>query len=199
MVLILRKTNHLHHTIRMRNIHLHIKSEYGLENVRLFWQREKLEWKMADIKNHRRFWLRCLSDDIIPTIIRLKSNIKSPKGYNIIKRTEKVLLNERIRMVNNTITMIGNQINTCMNLLKGILDRDSMEECSTFIKTRREARHIKTQMRQVNKFNQLCHKNRGGCSCPIHGGHGRQAPKQQQMPEEAGQISPNTTITASKT
>ena len=154
MVLILRKTNHLHHTIRMRNIHLHIKSEYGLENVRLFWQWEKLECKMVDFKNHRRFLLRCLGADIIPTSIRLKSNIKSPKGYNIIKRAEKALLNERIRMVNNTITMIGNQINTCMNLLKGILDRDSMEECSTFIKTRREARHIKTRMRQVNKFNQ---------------------------------------------
>ena len=127
---------------------------------------------MADFKNHRRFSLRCLSADIIPTSIRLKSNIKSPKGYSIIKRAEKALLNERIRMVNNTITMIGNQINTCMNLLKGILDRDSMEECSTFIKTRREVRHIKTQMRQVNKFNPLCHKNRGGHSNSIHGTHG---------------------------
>ena len=154
-------------------------------------------WQIS--RNHRRFSLRCLSADIIPTSVRLKSNIRSQKGYNIIKRAEKALLNERIRMVNNTITMIGNQINTCMNLLKGILDRDSMEECSTFIKTRREARHIKTQMRQVNKFNWLCHKNRGGYSNPIHGSHGRQAPKQQQMPEEAGQISPNTTITASKT
>ena len=90
--------------------------------------------------------LRCLSADIIPISIRLKSNIKSPKSYNMIKRAEKALLNERLRMVNNTITMIGNQINTCMNLLKGILDRDSVEECSTFIKTRREARHIKTLM-----------------------------------------------------
>ena len=127
---------------------------------------------MADFKNHGRFSLRCLSADIIPTSIRLKSNIKSPKGYSIIKRAEKALLNERIRMVNNTITMIGNQINTCMNLLKGILDRDSMEECSTFIKTRREVRHIKTQMRQVNKFNPLCHKNRDGHSNSIHGTHG---------------------------
>ena len=112
---------------------------------------------MADFQNHRRFSLRCLSADIIPVSIRLKSNIKSPKSYNIIKRAEKALLNERIRMVNNSITMFKSQINTCMNQLKGILDKASMEECMIFIKTRREARHIKTQLRQVNKFNQLCH------------------------------------------
>ena len=101
---------------------------------------------MADFKNHRRFFLRCLSADIIPVSIRFGSNIKSPKGHNIIKRAEKALLNERIRMVNDTITMFENQIDTCMNRLKGILDRDSMEECMTFIKTRRESRHIKTQI-----------------------------------------------------
>ena len=75
----------------------------------------------------------------------------------------------------------------------------SMEECSTFIKTRRGARHIKTQMRQVNKFNQLCHKNRGGCSNPIHGSNGIHASKQQQMPEEADQTSLNATNIATKT
>ena len=56
-------------------------------------------------------------------------------------------------MVNNTITMFENQIDTCMNRLKGILDKDFMEECMVFIKTRRESRHIMTQIRQVNKFN----------------------------------------------
>ena len=154
---------------------------------------------MADFKNHRRFLLRCLSADIIPSSIRLKSNIKSPKGYSILKRAEKALLNEGIRAVNNTITMTGNQINTCTNLLEGILDRDSMEECSIFIKTRREARHIKTQMRQVNKFNRLCQKNRGGRSNYMHGGHGRQAQKQQQTPEETGQLSSNFTNTSPET
>ena len=99
----------------MINVHQHIKVEYGLENVRLFWQWEKLKCKMVDFKNHRRFSLRCLSADIIPVSIMLRSNIKSPKGYNIIKRAEKALLNERMRMVNNTITTFENQINTCMN------------------------------------------------------------------------------------
>ena len=152
-VLILRNNPILHHIIRMRNIHQHIKAEYGLENVRLFCQWEILECKMADIKNHRRFLLRCLSADIIPVSIRLKSNIKSPKGFNIIKRAEKALLNERIRTVNNTITMLEKEIDTCMNELYNTIDEESMEECMVFIKTRKESRHIKTQLRQINKFN----------------------------------------------
>ena len=119
----------------------------------MFCRWEKLEYKMAEFKNHRRFSLRCLSADIIPVSIRLKSNIKSPKGFNIIKRAEKALLNERIRMINNTITMLEKEIDTCMNELYNILDEEVMEECMVFIKTRKESRHIKTQLRQVNKFN----------------------------------------------
>ena len=56
--------------------------------------------------NHKRFLLRCLSSDLIPVSIRLKSNIKTPKGRSIIKRVERSLLNERIRSINNTITML---------------------------------------------------------------------------------------------
>ena len=113
----------------------------------------KLECKMADFKNHRKFSLRCLSADIIPVSIRLKSNIKSPKGFNIIKRAEKALLNERNRMVNNTITMLEKEIDTCMDELYNTIDREMMEDCMVFIKTRKESRHLKTQLRQINKFN----------------------------------------------
>ena len=85
--------------------------------------------------------------------VTIRSNIKSPKGFNIIKRMEKALINERIKMVNNTIIMLENQFDTCINRLNSILDKDSMEESMIFIKTRRDSRHIKTQIRQVNKFN----------------------------------------------
>ena len=113
---------------------------------------------MEDFKNHRRFLLRCLSADIIPVSIRLKSNIRSPKGLNIIKRAEKALLNERVRNINNTITMLEKEIDTCMNELYSTIDRETSENCLVFINTRKEARHIKTQLRQINKFNQLCQR-----------------------------------------
>ena len=76
---------------RMRNIHNHLRSEYGIEIVRLLHRWERIEGKMADFKNHRWFSLRCLSNDVILVSIRLRSNIKTPKGQEIIRKTEKNL------------------------------------------------------------------------------------------------------------
>ena len=141
-------------------------------NVKLFQQREKLECKMTEFQNHRRFLLKCLSDDILPVSIRLKSNIKTPEGLYIIKKVERALLNERIRLINTTITMFETQRNTGKNQLNSILDKETREECVKFINCKMESRHIKTLERQRIKFNQLCHRNRGGCSNIHHGEHG---------------------------
>ena len=46
-----------------------------------------------------------------------------------------------------------------------------MEECTTFIKLRREARHNSTFERQTANHNQLCHKNTGGHSNIQDGRH----------------------------
>ena len=70
----------------MRNIHTHIEIEYGKENVQTFRRWEKLEYKMADFENHCRFTLRCLSKEVIPVSVRLKSTIKTPKGRDIIRK-----------------------------------------------------------------------------------------------------------------
>ena len=89
----------------MRNIHSYLTTQYGKESVALYWRWEKYEYKMADIQNHRHFSLRCLSKDIIPTSVSLKSTIRTPKPKYISKRAERALLNERTRSINNTITM----------------------------------------------------------------------------------------------
>ena len=99
---------------------------------------------MADFSNHRRFTLRCLKEDIIPVSIRLKSTIKTPKGHHITRKAKRALLNERIRLVNNTIAMLKIQADTCIQHLENILHSESMEECTGFIKEKRESRHFKT-------------------------------------------------------
>ena len=81
---------------RMRNIHSHLRREYGKENVSMFSQWEKIENKMADFSNHRRFSVRCLSQDLNPVSIILRSTIKTPKGHQIIRKAERALLNKRI-------------------------------------------------------------------------------------------------------
>ena len=105
----------------------------------------KFEYKMADFENHRRFSLRCLSKGLIPTSVKLKTNIKTPKAKYIIKKTEISLLNERIRSINNSIAMFRTIIDTCKNQLENIIDEATMEECLSYIERRREQRHQKTQ------------------------------------------------------
>ena len=104
--------------------------------------------------------------DVIPVSIRLKSNVKTPRGLYIVKRAERSLLNERIRSVNNMINMLNIQRGTCMDQLKTCLDGRTMEECELFINRKRESRCNSTLVRQLHKFEQLHHKNKiqGGLS-----------------------------------
>ena len=51
----------------------------------------KIEMKMADFQNHRRFTLRCLSKDVIPVSVKLRSNIKTPKGNYIVRKVKRAL------------------------------------------------------------------------------------------------------------
>ena len=57
---------------------------------------------MADFQNHQRFTLRCLSKDLIPVSIKLKTTVKTPKGIYIVRKAERMLMNERIRLINTT-------------------------------------------------------------------------------------------------
>ena len=147
---------------RMRSIHAHIIQEYGQESVKTFRQWEELEMKMAEFKNHRRFILRCLSKGLVPVSIKLKSTVKTPKGIYIVRKVQRMLMNEKIRSINNMITMLNCQIYTYMNILKGMINKEVMEECHEFINHRRERRHSKTLERQKKKFDQLWQKNTGG-------------------------------------
>ena len=91
-----------------------IKEEYGQRSIFLLRQRENLEKKMANFANHRRFTLKCLKSEVIPVSIRLKTNVRTSKGFQIIRRAEKQLLNERIRSINNTLELLMLKRDTCI-------------------------------------------------------------------------------------
>ena len=139
-------------TSRMRNLHLHIREEYGIENVRIFLQWEKLEYKMVAFQNHKIFTLRCLKEDLVPVSVKLRSNIKTPRAKIITRKVERALLNERVRNINNTITMATCKRDTCMNTLSEVFPKEIMEECARLIFFRREAYYIKVKNRQIAKL-----------------------------------------------
>ena len=147
---------------RMRNIHSDLISKYGRESVGIYRRWEKFEYKMVDFENHRQFSLRCLSKGIIPTSVKLKTNIKTLKAKYIIRKAEISLLNERIRSINNSIAMFKIVIDTCRNQLESIIDEATMEECHIYIERRREQRHQKTKERHLSKFYRLCQGQRDG-------------------------------------
>ena len=119
---------------------------------------------MADFSNHRRFTLRCLSKNLIPVSARLKSTFKTPKSKEIIRKAERTLLNDQVRLNNNSLAMFKELRDTCIHNLNTILEDERMRECESFIKIRREARHQKALKRQLSKFERLCHRNTGGRS-----------------------------------
>ena len=110
--------------------------------------------------------------------IKLKSQVKTPKGLQIIRKAEVSLLNERIRLINNTINMLGVEYDTCMRRLSEKLKEEDLHKCLKFIEERKEARHCKTMTRQKEKLEILCRKSnsennfkRGGCSNNMHSGN----------------------------
>ena len=77
---------------------------------------------MADFQNYRRFSLKCLTFDVIPVSIRLKTNVRTTKGLEIIKKTERKLLNECIRSINNTLELYMYEREAIVHQLEKKLD-----------------------------------------------------------------------------
>ena len=132
----------------MRSLHSFIKQKYGQESIFLLQQWEKLEKKITDYRNHQRFTIKCLKNDIIPVSVRLKTNIQTSKGLQIIRRAEKQLLNECIKSINNLLEMFMIKRHARFLKLKGLVDQETLKECDNLIKMVVESRHIRVLGRQ---------------------------------------------------
>ena len=148
----------------MRNLHAYIKQEYGWESNFLLRQWEKLEKKMDNFRNHRQFTIKCLKNSIVPVSVRLKTNIKTTKGLDIIRRAEKQLLNECIRSINHQLEMFMLKRDTCTIKLKELLDSKTMQECEDLMKRVIESRHNLVLARQKAKYEALQQQKMGGHS-----------------------------------
>ena len=87
----------------MRNLLKLLNNRFGKEALAIFRKYENLDMKICDSKNHQRFSLKCLSDDLIPVSLKLKNIVRAHRSDCIIHRAERGLLNERIRSINNTL------------------------------------------------------------------------------------------------
>ena len=83
----------------MRNLHKYVKENYRLEALQLLQLWEKSILRDCNYRNHRRFTLRCISKDIVPVSVRLRSACSkiSQGAGKIIEKAEKQLLQDRVR------------------------------------------------------------------------------------------------------
>ena len=145
----------------MRNLHLILLQEYGIEAWHLFRDWERLWLRASDYKNHRIFTLRCLHKDLVPVSIKLKSTLRTAKARQIIRKAEKDLLQARVKAINNTLDQVAKQTEECRTQLASIISAERLRECQGFINKVSEIRFTKVRQRQLNKFNILINKKEG--------------------------------------
>ena len=145
----------------MRNLHLIILQEFGIEARRLFREWERLRPRSSDYRNHRIFSLRCIHEKLIPVSIKLKSTLDTPKARQIIRKAEKDLLQARVKAINNILDQVDKEIQDCRTKLASIILQERLEQCQGFINKVSELRFNKVKQRQINKLNHLVSKKEG--------------------------------------
>ena len=95
----------------MRNLHLILLQEDGVEARRLFRLWEKLWLRASKYKNHRIFTLRCLHNDLIPTSIKV-GEIR----FNKVKQRQLNKFNLLINRKEGNITRSNNTNSNTNNL-----------------------------------------------------------------------------------
>ena len=145
----------IHNTKRMRGLIKLLQQRYGKVTIETYRKWEKIEIKMSDYRNHLRFSLRCLDRGLIPVSLRLKNLLGTQRGKDIIYKTEKRLLNERIKNINMTLKHYKQEAYRYQHNLKQQIEQNWWEECKIEINKVRELRHNTVLERQTKKFIKL--------------------------------------------
>ena len=92
---------------------------------------------------------------VIPVSLRLKNLLRTQRGKEIIYKTERRLLNERIKNINMTLKHYKQEGYMYQHDLKQQIEQNWWEECKAEINKVRELRHNTVKERQTRKFTKL--------------------------------------------
>ena len=90
--------------------------------------------KMADFGNHSRFTLRCFGVDVSLASVMLKNTIRVLKSFEIIRKAERQILNEKVRSINTSIKLSRINRYICINHLASVLDEVTFISARTSLK-----------------------------------------------------------------
>ena len=86
------------------------------------------------------------------------------RARKIIRKTERDLLQARVKSISSLIDKNAKQRDRCRLQLASIISTTSLLECQELIDKVRESRYLKVRTRQFNKFNRLLQKE-GNITC----------------------------------
>ena len=139
-------------------IYTTLEENHGKESLHLLWERESLQIKDIDYKNHNKFSLRCLRKDFVPVSVKLKSTIKTRRAKQAMHKAERQLFRIELRQLIAFSGTIHSGLDRWKSRLASLFTPSAIEKCTNFINKVRESRHIKVWDRQTNKFNRLMGK-----------------------------------------
>ncbi len=124
---------------------------------------EKTERKIARYKNHLHFTLHCKHHGLMPPSLRIKSSMKGARVDNILRRTERLLMAERISGIYHVLDKLQNERAECdEHLFMCVHGDDIYTEAKNWVAHAHKAEWNKCQQRQQNKFQILQNKANSG-------------------------------------
>ena len=94
----------------MRNLHQIILEQHGREALQLFKEWEQFKLRDCDYSNHRIFTLKCISNELVPVSLRLKTTLKTEEARKIIRKAEWDLLQTRVNSISSILGDNAKQI-----------------------------------------------------------------------------------------
>ena len=142
----------------MRNLLKIMLEQHLREVLQLFKDWERFQLRDCNYRNHRIFTLKCISNELVPISLRLKTTIKTEMARKIIRKAEKDL-QAWVKSINSILGDKTKQRELSRSKLMSLVSTSTMEKCQQFIDKVGEHRFLKE--RQVNKFIRLLLKKQG--------------------------------------
>ena len=136
------------------------RSERATE--KLVYRLKHAQDKLARLKNHLTFLIRCRENKITPSGLRVTLPLRSPGVHKIARCTELALLRQLIRDIHYKKAMIEKEIDTFGGEIRTLVDDNKWRQLETWCKSTTEMISLDTKARQMQKFEHLQAKQHPG-------------------------------------
>ena len=126
----------------MINLHKIMLEQHGMEVLQLFKDWERFQIRDSNYRNHRIFTLKCITKDLVPVNIRLKTTVKTEKARKIIRKAERDLLQARVKSIDSILGDSAKERELCRSKLASILSTATMNKCQQLMDKVSELRFL---------------------------------------------------------